>query len=59
LIDAVTGAHLWADRFESRRLIFRPLKWLDEHIQKQCPDFSVEEIEGHLLIASGFGPSSK
>jgi hypothetical protein len=20
-----------------------------EHIQKQCPDFSVEEIEGHLL----------
>jgi hypothetical protein len=29
-----------------------------EHIQKQCPDFSVEEIEGHLLywIESGYNP---
>ena len=27
-----------------------------EHIQKQCPDFSVEEIEGHLLywVESGY-----
>jgi len=27
-----------------------------EHIQKQCPDFSVEEIEGHVLfwIESGY-----
>ena len=31
-----------------------------EHIQKQCPDFSVEEIEGHLLywIESGYGPDN-
>jgi hypothetical protein len=31
-----------------------------EHIQKQCPDFSVEEIEGHLLfwIESGYGPAA-
>jgi hypothetical protein len=31
-----------------------------EHIQKQCPDFSVGEIEGHLLywIESGYGPDN-
>ena len=31
-----------------------------EHIQKECPDFSVEEIEGHLLywIESGYGPDN-
>ena len=31
-----------------------------EHIRKQCPDFSVEEIEGHLLywIESGYGPDN-
>ena len=31
-----------------------------EHIQKQCPDFSVEEIKGHLLywIESGYGPDN-
>jgi len=31
-----------------------------EHIQKRCPDFSVEEIEGHLLywIESGYGPDN-
>ena len=31
-----------------------------EHIQKQCPDFRVEEIEGHLLywIESGYNPEN-
>ena len=31
-----------------------------EHTRKQCPDFSVEEIEGHLLywIESGYGPDN-
>ena len=31
-----------------------------EHVQKQCPEFSVEEIEGHLLywIEGGYNPEN-
>ena len=31
-----------------------------EHIQKQCPEFHVEEIEGHLLywIEGGYNPEN-
>ena len=50
---------------KQRKLVWPDLGRLDlqqsiEHIQKQCPEFSVEEIEGHLLywIESGYGPDN-
>jgi len=50
---------------KQRKLVWPDVGPLDlqqsiEHIQKQCPEFSVEEIEGHLLywIESGYGPDN-
>jgi hypothetical protein len=62
LLDLMADVHVDP---KQRRLVWPDAGQLTlqqsiEHIQKQCPDFSVEEIEGHLLywIESGYGPDN-
>ena len=51
-VDVKQRKFVWSDAGELN------LQQCIEPIQKQCPDFSVEEIEGHLLywIESGYNP---
>src|SRR6516225_5019132 len=62
LLDLMADVHVDP---KQRRLVWPDAGQLTlqqsiEHIQKQCPEFSVEEIEGHLLywIESGYGPDN-
>ena len=62
LLDLMADVHVDP---KQRRLVWPDAGQLNlqqsiEHIQTQCPDFSVEEIEGHLLywIESGYGPDN-